>query len=155
MSQENYTRLESLLFQLSHHLRPKAVREGLSVPQFMILRRLAAQGPTTVSGLAQWIGVSKSAVTQLTQKLETQAWVSRSRDPTNQRQVWVTITQSGQGRVNAVRALQINIVRQAVAELSAEEQATIETLLAKLVASSAFDNVHGVDEKACVSPKSP
>ncbi|RVT99403.1 MarR family transcriptional regulator [Rhodovarius crocodyli] len=73
-------------------------RIGLAGPAYTILisvRDLAAQGPITVSGVAEHLKVSGAFITAETNKLETRGLVTKTRHPEDGRRVLLSVTEAG------------------------------------------------------------
>ena len=92
-------RLCVALYQASHAMN-SAYRDvlnplDLTYPQYTALSVLWQDGPTTVSGLAQRLGLESSTVSPLIKRLESRGWVTRSRGHDDERTVEVALTPDG------------------------------------------------------------
>jgi DNA-binding MarR family transcriptional regulator len=73
-------------------------RIGLAGPAYTILisvRDLSAQGPITVSGVAEHLKVSGAFITAETNKLEARGLVAKTRDKEDGRRVLLSVTEAG------------------------------------------------------------
>jgi MarR family transcriptional regulator, organic hydroperoxide resistance regulator len=72
----------------AHHLR----RYHLSVGQAFTMHRILASGGLRLSALAEGLGISRPAASELVTSLEEQGWARRVRSPTDRRGVEVRLT---------------------------------------------------------------
>ncbi len=117
---------------LMDQVRPRYLTPPVSAPGLTILRWLARGGPVTVSHAAVLAGVSPSAITQATRKLEREGYLARRRDDQDQRVVWMELTERGLQRVSEVRQRQRRRLREILSVLSSEEQTALADLLARV-----------------------
>lgn len=68
---------------------------GLTYPQYLVLNVLWRQDRQSVGRLADQIGLESSTLTPLLKRLETAGIVQRARNPENERQVIVALTDAG------------------------------------------------------------
>ncbi len=68
---------------------------GLTYPQYLVLNVLWRTDGQTVGGIADRLALESSTLTPLLKRLETAGLVSRSRNPHNERQVVVALTDQG------------------------------------------------------------
>ena len=68
---------------------------GLTYPQYLVLNVLWRQDRQSVGRLADQIGLESSTLTPLLKRLETAGIVQRTRNPENERQVIVALTDAG------------------------------------------------------------
>ncbi|MDA8199356.1 MAG: MarR family transcriptional regulator [Thermaerobacter sp.] len=117
---------------LMDQVRPRYLTPPVSAPGLTILRWLARRGAVTVSHVAKLAGVSPSAITQATRKLERAGYLARRRDEDDQRVVWIDLTQRGRQMVDEVRHLQRRRLREILSVLSGEERAELARLLERV-----------------------
>ena len=72
-----------------------ARENGLSISQIMALGIISRRGPRTISDMADKLGVSNAAASQLLEKLVQQDLITRSEDPNDRRSKIVTSTENG------------------------------------------------------------
>jgi DNA-binding MarR family transcriptional regulator len=109
----------------------RLAKPELTVPQFRILAHLA-RGSATNGQLAEWLGVSPPAATQMIDGLEHQGLIERTRAEEDRRQVHVRLTAKGQALFeNVLRAAQATFAEY-VARLRPEQKAELMTGLAVL-----------------------
>ncbi len=127
-----------LLLELAQHVRRRThpVRQGeLTLEQFRLLKTLWLRGPLRVGELASELGVSPGSVTVACKRLERLGLVRRERGlDGDERVVTVSLTDEGRGRLAAWREARRGYLTELLAALSPGELATLEPLLARLVA---------------------
>jgi DNA-binding MarR family transcriptional regulator len=75
------------------------VMRDVSLPQLHILMGLQEQGPTMVSELAEWLGISTPSASSIVDRMEHHGLVRRVRDEDDRRVVYVTVTDRGAATV--------------------------------------------------------
>ena len=68
---------------------------GLTYPQYLVLNVLWREDEQTVGGIAEKLALESSTLTPLLKRLETGGLVRRTRNPDNERQVVVALTDRG------------------------------------------------------------
>ena len=68
---------------------------GLTYPQYLVLNVLWRDDSQTVGAIAEKLALESSTLTPLLKRLETSGLVHRSRNPENERQVVVALTDEG------------------------------------------------------------
>ncbi len=68
---------------------------GLTYPQYLVLNTLWQQDGQTVGGIAEQLALESSTLTPLLKRLEASGFVRRTRNPDNERQVIVALTEEG------------------------------------------------------------
>ena len=75
--------------------KPVLDRLGLTYPQYLVLSALAEEDGLTVSAIADRLALESSTVTPLVKRLEAAKLVNRNRNPKDERQVNVRLTDKG------------------------------------------------------------
>ncbi len=68
---------------------------GITYPQYLVLHALWEQDARTIGAIAERLGLESSTVTPLVKRLEAAGHVTRQRNPDDERQVRVLLTESG------------------------------------------------------------
>jgi DNA-binding MarR family transcriptional regulator len=68
---------------------------GLTYPQYLVLNVLWREDELTVGNIAERLALESSTLTPLLKRLETAGLVRRTRNPANERQVVVSLTDAG------------------------------------------------------------
>ncbi|MFC0577648.1 MarR family winged helix-turn-helix transcriptional regulator [Paraburkholderia solisilvae] len=75
--------------------RPILDELGLTYTQYITIIVLSETGSVTVSALGEKLFLESNTLTPILKKLETMGYLRRQRDPTDERQVLVTLTDAG------------------------------------------------------------
>ena len=75
--------------------KPLLDRLGLTYPQYLVLTALSEDDGQSVSGIADRLALDSSTVTPLVKRLEAAKLVTRNRNPQDERQVNVRLTDKG------------------------------------------------------------
>lgn len=106
---------------------------GLSLGKFNVLSKLAAAGePLPLGALADLCSCVKSNITQLIDRLETDALVERVPDPSDRRTVRAALTPAGRVRHGEAVRLVAETERQALAGLTEADRAMLAQLVGRL-----------------------
>lgn len=128
---------------LQRHVLPikahGAAAQGLSRPQAEALHLLSCRDWATIKLMAELLGISSSAATQLTEGLAQLDLVSRSEDPADRRVVQVRLTDAGRDKVRALRDSSRQYIEGFLDAMSDIEIKHLLTLLTKLAHSSGAD----------------
>jgi MarR family transcriptional regulator, organic hydroperoxide resistance regulator len=111
-----------------HHVR-------LTAEQFWLLRYLERQCPVSVGTLAEALGITPSSATTACKRLEQAGLVTRTRQATDKRVVLVDLTAQGRAQLDELRRRQREAVGRLLAVLDPQEQATLQRLLARVLAA--------------------
>ena len=87
--------LYSASMAISRAYKPMLDALGLTYPQYLVLHALWEQDGRTVGAIAERLGLESSTITPLVKRLETAGLVARARNPDDERQVQVSLTQRG------------------------------------------------------------
>ena len=107
--------------------KPLLDRLGLTYPQYLVLNVLWRNDGQTVGGIAEALALESSTLTPLLKRLEAAGHVRRTRNPANERQVVVTLTDQGR----ALRA-QAGCLGQALVAASAQSPTDLARLNAEV-----------------------
>lgn len=75
--------------------KPLLDKLGLTYPQYLVLNVLWRDDRRSVGAIAEHLGLESSTLTPLLKRLEAAGLVHRARNPDNERQVTVELTQKG------------------------------------------------------------
>ena len=78
---------------------------GLTYPQYLVLNVLWREDSQTVGGIAEQLALESSTLTPLLKRLEAGGLVVRTRNPENERQVIVALTDAGRALRSRVGCL--------------------------------------------------
>ncbi len=94
---------------------------GLTYPQYLVLNVLWAEDRRTVGVIADQLGLESSTLTPLLKRLEEAGLVRRTRNPENERQVLVELTEPGRAlraRAGCLGDTLLSVSGQGAAELA-------------------------------------
>lgn len=129
--------LRRIIRAVDLYSRKLVTQTGLSGPQLICLRQLAAQGPMQTSHLAEAVNLSSATVCGILNRLEQRGLVTRERQLDDRRRVLVSLSEAGQDTVdNAPPALHDSFLFKLRA-LSARQQDDIKRTLTKIVSMMA------------------
>lgn len=118
-------------------LEPGLIAAGLTSTQLGVLEALLHKGPLNQRELGRKLLSSPANMTDVIDKLERRGMVLRTRKPGDRRAVRVELTAAGRDKIAALFPRHAAAIAAAMAGLSREELATLETLLRKLGRSAA------------------
>lgn len=75
--------------------KPLLDRLGLTYPQYLVLHALWERDGLTISGIADRLALEPSTITPLVKRLEAAGFLARRRNPEDERQVQVRLTDRG------------------------------------------------------------
>ncbi|AEH46935.1 MarR family winged helix-turn-helix transcriptional regulator [Parageobacillus thermoglucosidasius] len=102
--------------------------EDMTNDQYYLLRDIKKKGKCTSTELASVFGVSKSAITAMTNRLVEKGLLQRTRDPNDRRVVYLTLTEHGDEWIAKAEDKVHKLVESLIAKFSEEEiEAFIQT----------------------------
>lgn len=87
--------LYSASMAIGRAYKPLLDRLGLTYPQYLVLHALWEQDGRTIGEIAERLGLESSTITPLVKRLESAEFVTRARNPADERQVQVRLTDRG------------------------------------------------------------
>ena len=75
--------------------KPLLDRLGLTYPQYLVLHALWEADGLTIGAIAERLSLEPSTITPLVKRLEQAGFVARRRNPADEREVHVTLTDAG------------------------------------------------------------
>lgn len=124
--------LVSCLEDMVGVLRQLPTDPSLSLNAALVVRRCVADGPTRVSVLAQQLGVSQPAATQIVDRLAADGWVERMPDPKDQRAVRIAATQQGRRRFAKRHASRVQSLAVGLEQLSRPQRTQLRAAVPAL-----------------------
>ena len=130
--------IHHLLYQL--HLTDQAITQlfeqklEISLMRYEILTFLLDNAPCSQVAVQEVLKIDPAALTRHFKLLEERSYVQRSRNPKNQREVLVSVTNVAKEQLlHEPPTYHVNVKKQIETVLSDDEQRTLSTLLEKLV----------------------
>jgi DNA-binding MarR family transcriptional regulator len=116
-------------FVLETHVVESAVSHALSPSKVQILRLLGRRGPQMPSQVAKFLGVTKSAVTQIVDSMVRDKLLTRRTAQADRREVNIQLTKKGRDLYLAVTRAQRHCVRNMLRQIADQDaERWIETL---------------------------
>ncbi len=97
--------LYSASMAIGRAYKPLLDRLDITYPQYLVLSTLWETGPQSVGGIADRLALESSTVTPLVKRLEQAEFVTRQRNPDDERQVVVSLTAKGTAMREKARCL--------------------------------------------------
>lgn len=104
----------------------------LTHPQFFMLKRLESR-PATVSEVAEYLGVSLSAITSMADRLVKTGYVSRSRSENDRRHVWLELTAAGRQALEESIKMRREVINGLLGRLPGEDLAVLHSIYSRLL----------------------
>lgn len=90
--------MNEAIYSMDSHfikLHQNLMSNELSPKQIILLELIKKNGQVTIGQIASYMNITSSAVGQLVSKLEEQHYISRSINPENRREIFVSLDNSG------------------------------------------------------------
>ncbi|MGZ4113169.1 MAG: MarR family winged helix-turn-helix transcriptional regulator [Tumebacillaceae bacterium] len=110
-------------------------QEDMSRQQFLLLKTLYCKQKSTVTELAELLGLSTSATTIALNRLVKNGYINRTRDDQDRRMVWVELTPDAVTMMNTMATKRNELLGKLLSQLESEEQQTFLHLLRKMLAN--------------------
>jgi DNA-binding MarR family transcriptional regulator len=114
--------------------KPLLDQLGITYPQFLVLSALWEEDGRTIGAIAERLDLEPSTITPLVKRLEQSGFVTRQRNPTDERQVNVRLTDRGRAMREETTCLTQELLRRSglsvaqVQALNAQVQALREAV---------------------------
>lgn len=132
---------QQLAFLISEHMNAyvlaftKIMDNDVSASQYYVLMRIAEEGSKTSSELANCLGVSLPAVTNLTTKLEKKGYVERIMSVNDRRQNDLHLTEAGEAIVDRMTEKHITLFKAIQNAFSEDEKLRLIEAYKKMIAT--------------------
>jgi len=116
-------RLETIFQEVAKNISVRIFQQAdqvLTHPQYFMLKRLFS-GPATVSEVAEFLGVSLSAVTSMAGRLVKTGYLVRARSEDDRRLVWLKLTDSGRRALEESSRQRKEVIQGVLGRLGDEE----------------------------------
>ena len=116
-----------------------ALESAVTLPQFRLLAVLADLGPVPSGQAARALGLDRSTITRLADRMVAAGYVARGTSPQHRGVVTLDLTASGRDLVATADAWRRHELARIMARLAPAEQATVSTGLGLLVGAAGDD----------------
>jgi len=104
---------------------------GTSLRDYYVLVCVGESGPLSQQGVADQLGLDRSDLVKLLDRLEAAGWVRRERDTRDRRRHVLTLTAEGRATVAEIAEVSSTVTGELLARLGPREQETLHRLLLK------------------------
>ena len=132
---EKLKRLEEVFQEVARNIAVKIFQgadQNLTHPQFFMLKRLG-KGSSTVSEMAEYMGVSLSAITSMADRLVKTDYVSRKRSEHDRRLVWLELTDTGREVMEETTSRRREIINGLLGRLPEEDLESLYVIYHKVL----------------------
>ena len=132
---EKLKKIEEVFQEVARHIADKIFQgayQGLTHPQFFMLKRLG-KGSSTVSEMAEYLGVSLSAITSMADRLVKTGYVSRKRSEHDRRLVWLELTDTGREVMEETTSRRREIINGLLGRLPEEDLESLYVIYHKVL----------------------
>lgn len=124
--------LRSVSNHVSTAFARKLADQDIAVAEWVVLRLLYGKNPVAPSRIAKQIGMTKGAVTKLTDRLVAKSLVSRTASASDGRAQTISLSKKGSRLVPQLAALADQNDRECFAALSVDESRILRNILRRL-----------------------
>ncbi|MEU4251547.1 MarR family transcriptional regulator [Amycolatopsis sp. NPDC026612] len=104
---------------------------GVALRDYYVLVCIGEEGPLSQQRVADRLGLDRSDLVKVLDRLEAAGWVSRERDTEDRRRHVLTLTEDGRATVGKVEEVSSAVTGELLARLGPGEQETLHRLLLK------------------------
>ncbi|MBE8520664.1 winged helix-turn-helix transcriptional regulator [Amycolatopsis sp. H6(2020)] len=104
---------------------------GVALRDYYVLVCIGESGPLSQQRVADRLGLDRSDLVKVLDRLEAAGWVCRERDTEDRRRHVLTLTEPGQATVGKVEEVSTAVTGELLARLSPGERETLHRLLLK------------------------
>lgn len=106
--------------------------ENITDKQLILLGLVDESGRLTASEIADELGVTPSAVSQLLGKLENAGYIKRSINPSNRREIVIELDENGHRYMERNRQIELSIIERYYSKLGMEDIKDLRRIMLKL-----------------------
>jgi len=129
----NQEQILHLLKGLNNQISPKFERcTGISASRYELLYQLYEAEEINQSTLQKAVNIDSGAITRHLKQLEANGMVTRRRNPTDNREIFVRLTDEGRKQIVGYKKEKILFVNQMLHDFTAEELETLSNMLHRM-----------------------
>ncbi|XEC92655.1 MarR family winged helix-turn-helix transcriptional regulator [Paenibacillus tarimensis] len=125
-----------------------ALAPGLTEGQLNVLELLLLHQPVKPSDMLQYLSTTPAAITTLLDRMEKGGLIIRTRDESDRRIVWVTVSEKGMEEAKRGMQLRDAYIQDALDRISSHNQQLLVYLLGKVVNSDPTHSARTSTDKA-------
>jgi len=128
-------KLVHLFFLFNQKIQKKVRQQDtpVSIPEFIALKLIVENKPTTMTGIAELLDVKKASISQMLGKLQSQGFIEKRDDKLDKRQQYIVVSRKGKKIMKEMFMFSSKFMGGAFDVLSDEEQKQLKYLLIKLI----------------------
>ena len=119
--------------QVSHGFRLRVEKRGVTVAEWVVLRKLMDLGPSAPSQVAQALGLTRGAISKLNERLAEKGLIEIAASESDRRQQVVSLTRQGKALVPQLAALADENDAACFGVLEPKARAELRALLSRLI----------------------
>jgi DNA-binding MarR family transcriptional regulator len=123
----------------------QAVQDGPQSREFVVLDILADEDAPSQQDLAHRLGINRTIMVRLLDRLQEAGHVVRTRNPANRRTYLLSLTEAGRGALDGMRHAVADRDARLTGALTEPERQRLTTLLTQLVADDGPSAIHSVE----------
>ena len=127
--------MRRILLSLANSIETELAGSALTHAQWLPIMKLYLGHSSTAAELARECQLDAGAMTRMLDRLEAKGLCSRNRSERDRRLVHITLTDSGQRAAQTLPGVLSEVLNQHLAGISADEFATLKTLLQKMLSN--------------------
>lgn len=132
-SLSNQEQILHLLKGLNNQISPKFERcTGISASRYELLYQLYEADEINQSTLQKAVNIDSGAITRHLKQLEANGMVSRRRNPTDNREIFVRLTDEGRKQIVGYKKEKILFVNQMLHDFKSEELEALSNMLSRM-----------------------
>lgn len=106
--------------------------DELTDKQHIVLDFIERKGGSSPIQIAQQLGITQSAVSQLLNTLEKKDWIHRSINPQNRRELHVELSEKAKTYLENMKKIELTIIEKYYSKLTLDEITTLKSIYLKL-----------------------
>ncbi|GAA0921539.1 MarR family winged helix-turn-helix transcriptional regulator [Nonomuraea longicatena] len=122
-----------------------AVQDGPQAREFVVLDVLADEDASSQQDLAHRLGINRTIMVRLLDRLQEAGYVTRTRNPANRRTYVLSLTEAGRDALDGMRRAVADRDARLTGVLTTPEQRRLTVLLTKLVAGDEPSAIHSFE----------
>ncbi len=133
--------LRKIIQAIDRHSTNLKKKFGLTGPQLILLQSISAHGKISVTQLSKNVSLSQATVTDITKRLESRNYITRTRDIDDKRKTNIALTENGKAILNTVPPLLQEQFTERFSKLESWEQLMIESSFERVVSMMSAEDI--------------
>jgi len=133
--------LRKMIQAIDRHSTNLKKKFGLTGPQLILLQSISAHDKISVTQLSKNVSLSQATVTDITKRLESRKYITRTRDIDDKRKTNIALTENGKAILNTVPPLLQEQFTERFSKLESWEQLMIESSFERVVSMMSAENI--------------